>query len=213
MYIFRVIPFFCFCLLFSCSDDKEVAPDQTYQSILGRDENTSLTRDNLYRIRVPKQWKRLDSPLGESLQDTKKSLCEFFIEEDNEKIKIAIHNFPSRNMDDRIPPMAQISRWKRQFDTIDPVRQLTTPQSFSGFVGFLYEGDGTIEDKDNTIMGWTMQVGMEHYRILSGPDFPIQMRADITIKVTGPRDMISKHRDAIISFSRSFELIEEIPAG
>jgi hypothetical protein len=39
-----------------------------------------------------------------------------------------------------------------------------------------------------------------------------QMRSDFTIKAAGPPRLIEKHREAIIRFAQSFELIHEIPA-
>jgi len=213
MIVLKIFLFIALCLLSSCSDNASPSHNHEMQVIASRDEGSSLERYALYRIRVPPEWKRVDATAGESLQDTTKSLCEFLIEEGNERIKITIHNFPSHAIDDRIPPMAQISRWKRQFDSIDPTYQMTAPQSFSGYTGFVYEGKGRISDEDIMVMGWTMQLGPDHYRVLSRPLFPLQMRADITIKVIGPSNLVVRHRDEIFTFARSFELIEEIPAG
>jgi len=166
----------------------------------------------MYRIRVPNAWKLSLFPKEESLKDTTRPLCTFVIEEKEGKINIAIHNFPSLRLDDRIPPGAQIARWQRQFDIINPLCQRTISQSFSGFQGSLYEGRGSINGIDTTILGWAMQMGTDHYRVLSRPRFPRQMRADVTIKASGPSALMTKYRQALIASARSFELIEEIPA-
>jgi hypothetical protein len=200
-------------LQLSCSNQKKT-PSYNFtvmQLIAGRDEGISKEREELYCIRVPAYWKRLDPPRDESLQDTTKSLCEFYLNEGNESIRITLHNFPSQSSDDRIPPMAQISRWKRQFDVLDPSHQLILPQAFSGYAGFLYQGSGKIKGEDVMVMGWSLQIGPEHYRTLSKNFFPSQMRADVTIKASGPRNLVDRYRNDIMAFARSFELIKEIP--
>lgn len=67
------------------------------------------------------------------------------------------------------------------------------------------------------VLGWSLQLSPEHYRMLSHPssaeneDKYQQMRADVTIKAVGPKALTEKHRTKIMAFARSFELIEEIP--
>ena len=181
--------------------------------IRGREGGETNSRVPLYHVRVPLNWVRVEPETHESLLDTTKSICEFYVEEGAQRIRIAIHNFPSQTAEERIPPMAQIARWKRQFETLDLTIQSIVPQSFSGYAGYLYEGKGTVRGQDTTMLGWVLQIGAEHYRMLSRPKFPMEMRSDITIKALGPSTLMVKYRKKIIAFARSFELIEEIPKG
>lgn len=144
-------------------------------------------------------WKKI--PSDGSLLDTKLPIGEYTLEEGS--IRITLHNFPSRTIEDRIPPGAQIARWKKQFPFIE---ESSVPQSFSGYVGFLFEAN----DNNTAVMGWIMQLGPEQYSRLSFPDFPEELRSDVTIKAQGPTHLIQKHRQKIIAFARSFELIQEI---
>lgn len=180
----------------SCSNPIDETNEEYSQRISARDPE----RISLYRIKIPTLWQcQLPAP-DESLVDTRKALCEFMIDD---KIRVTIHNFPAETLDERIPTQAQLQRWKQQLKDVDPISFVTTPQSFSGYVGLLLEGPG--------IMGWSLQLGQQQFRSLSSPEFPSQMRADITIKVTGPAELIQKYRSQIMSATRSFELIEEIP--
>lgn len=165
----------------------------------------------IYRVKVPKTWQcRLPSP-DESIADTTKPLCEFFIREgEQQEIRITIHQFPTEKIDDRTPPQAQISRWKQQFDQLDQNALFIIPQSFSGFVGLLFEASGIMKGKETTVMGWSMQIAGEHYHRMSDHVLK-EMRADVTIKVVGPKTLVSKYRPQLVAFGRSFELIQEIP--
>ncbi len=171
----------------------------------------------IYQVEVPSFWRIQQPPHNESLIDTKLPLCECFIEEDDQKIRITIHNFPTENMEERIPPMAQIARWKQQFKKLDESSVAITPQAFSGFVGFLFEATGIINDEETRMMGWSMQLDAEHYRhLLFAESLKLskefgQMRSDFTIKAVGPSRLIQKYRNDIFSFARHFELIKEIP--
>lgn len=183
----------------------------TYNEILwteieGRDNGISLERKPTYRAKVPKEWVKKNAESNESIFDTRKSLCEFHLPEN---VHITIHNFPSNQLNDRISPQAQIARWKRQFDQWDPTSFSIEPQSFGGFVGFVFEGSGMINGESITMMGWTMQLGVEHYRHLNCS----QMRGDFTIKAVGPNESMQEQRQAIVAFARTFGLIEEIPSS
>lgn len=176
-----------------------------FQTIPGRDEV------DLYRVKTPEICTAVqnnDLPL----QDTRTPIKEFLIKDARGDIKITIHNFPSEKLEDRIPPIAQVKRWEKQFDTIDPRYQRITPQSFSGFTGLLYEGKGSIKGEEKALMAWAMQLGSEHYRTLSRNPFSIQKRSDFTIKAIGPSAAIDAHREQIFLFARSFELLDEIPS-
>ncbi|HEV8052878.1 MAG TPA: hypothetical protein VGP47_10320 [Parachlamydiaceae bacterium] len=217
-------------LLCSCTENPTI-PSIPMQEIKGRDYDGH--RFNVYRVRAPNYWIRKDSFPEESLTDTKKSICEFLIPQGNESIRISIHNFPSESIDQRIPPGAQVARWQRQFEIIYPEESSTSPQAFSGYSGLKFKGVGRLKpeakdhkakdqdqdpkNQDITVIGWTLQLGKDHYRTLSHLPKPSEnnlfreMRADVTIKVVGPKDLMQEHEEEIIAFARSFELIEEIP--
>lgn len=187
----------------ACTSDNKSPPHLVVHEICGRD----LKHTPLYRVKTPIDWQVKRPDDTESLEDTKKSLCEFLIQEGLNQIRITIHNFPSSSIEERIPPSAQILRWKRQFNDIDPLTVSTIPQSFAGFSGVFFESAGKINEIETTMFGWSMQIAPEHYRRLNENE---QMRSCITIKVMGPTDFIEKNRNIIVNFSRSFELIDEI---
>ncbi len=178
-------------LITGCADQPTATP--SLQMIDGRVRGLPI-----YRAEVPHHWHRQDPSAETPLDDTTQPICEFSIDE---QIRITIHNFP----DQKIPPTAQVTRWKRQLNFITTD---TTPVAWGGFAGLQFYG----EDKNSAVLAWAMQIAPEHYRTLSKPSEKYrQMRADYTIKVTGPTDLIESHRNEIISFANSFELIEAIP--
>lgn len=151
---------------------------------------------DLYRVEKPEEWScNIEKDL-QRRQDTRNALAEFTIPHQTGNVTLKIHNFPSYSIDDRVPPQAQVARWRKEPHTV-------APQSFSGFCGLLYQ--------DPQTLAWTLQLGNEHYHTLCSPEFPQEMRSDVTIKAVGPTAAIAERRSQIIAFARSFELIEEIP--
>lgn len=203
-------------LLCGCSERPPASSLHPMQEIKGRDYHGK--RFYVYRARAPLSWIRKDTFPEESLTDTKKSICEFLIVDNGEIIRIAIHNFPSNNIEECIPPAAQVARWQRQFELLLPEESGTEPQAFSGYHGLKFKGIGKIEQTDTMMLGWSLQMGKEHYQVLSHPKNPAdtdlyrEMRADVTIKATGPKELMETYEDEIIAFARSFELIGEIPS-
>lgn len=212
-------------VIFGCAEDNSKAA-YPIQQISGRDEgikkNSAYHRSPIYRAKVPSNWKRKDPDPSESIVDTTKPLCEFIIDDGNgERVRITVHNFPSESSEERIPPNAQVARWKRQFTDLDLTTLSLKPQAYGGFSGVLFEGSGTLADEPVTMMAWTMQLAQEHYSALSfhlslsrSPEERHslkQMRADYTIKAVGPRTLMIKHHRDIVAFGHSFELIQEIP--
>lgn len=197
-----------------CDRSSEFA-SSAMQDIMGRGEEAD--RQSIYRIRAPERWIRRDPLPGESLNDTTKALCEFIILEETETVRISIHNFPSTKIEERVPVEAQLARWRRQFETLDVAQSRTMPQAFSGYVGLLFEGNGILKGKPTMVLGWVLQMAPEHYLMLSRSKSPEdeklynQMRSDVTIKAVGPKALMNKHKQDIIAFGRSFELILEIP--
>lgn len=187
-----------------------------WQAIAGRDEGEG--RQSIYRVKAPISWIRHDPLPTDTLVDTTKALCEFIIMENSDTLRIAIHNFPSMQITDRIPPQAQIARWQRQFESLDKTRSTITPQSFSGYSGLLFYGEGKVQGKETAVLAWSLQLAPEHYRNLQQAVSPKtallfkQIRSDITIKAVGPTELMHKHKQTITNFARTFELIKEIPS-
>lgn len=216
---FALILFIAILAFNLCSCDKH--PQKTIeettelQVIDGRDDGQG--RLSLYRVQAPISWIRHDPLPTDSLKDTTKFLCEFIIMDNDDIIRIAIHNFPSLLISDRISSQAQVARWQRQITSLDPLTTYTIPQSFSGYSGLLFFGEGKMDEKEVAILSWSLQIAPEHYRNLQqeeltkNPSIYSQMRADVTIKAVGPKHSMRKHKQAITKFARSFELIREIP--
>ncbi len=207
----KISLFFLF-LLTSCAQSPKNIPSFTWQEIAGREEqlgSAAIVRRPVYRAKVPSGWERVDPSLESSLSDTTKPIVSFLIDE---KIQITVHNFPSKSLEDRIPPAFQIERWKQQIDEENP---LVEPWGHSGFIGLYFEG----KKGKTTILAWSMQLDSSHYQTLSFLANSVeeeehfkQMKADYTIKVNGPTELIEKHRAYLLLFANSFELIQEIPA-
>lgn len=185
----------------------------SYQLIDGRDEGDPAQRTAIYRVKVPKDWVRKDPGPDESILDSTKALCEFRIIDRDEQIRISVHNFPVETLEQRIAPFAQITRWKKQFDSLANIDTKTIPQAFAGYAGLMFEATGLIKGRKTTVLAWSMQLAPEHFRNLSSDNHASirQKRADFTIKAVGPPSLMDKYKPAILNFAKSFELIEEIP--
>lgn len=181
--------------------------------ISARDDGQSLDRPHIYRAIVPANWECRPLLALESIADTTKPNCEFFIRENGQTIRITIHTFPASDIDKRIPPQAQITRWKKQIAQMDPLSASVTPISYGGFGGLRFEGEGLVNDIPTKIMGWSMQLAPIYLRQLGLERQPHDRlkQADFTIKAVGPPFMMKQHRSAIEIFAESFELIDELP--
>jgi len=196
--------------LMSLSCKREVPPPIfSVVEIAGRE-----TQEPIYRMKMPDGWEH-QQPTG-SLTDTTKALAEFFLRTPTGTIRLTFHNFPYERPEQDIPPVAQVTRWKRQFEHLDP--SSTDPKSFSGFIGFSFEGSGKLSGENKMMLGWAMQLAPQHVQFLQTPRNHVeasrfrQMRASITIKAVGPQELMAAHRKAIIAFAESFELIDELPS-
>jgi hypothetical protein len=183
-------------LICGCSQDPPRSPADSWQQIACRDEHYTP----LYRAKIPAGW--LLKKVEGSLEDTTKPNCEFLIDG---SIRLTVHTFPFTHSNGRIPPAAQLFRWKQQFEFLDPMRTQVTSQAHGGFTGLFLEGNGTQNGKDTAILAWSMQLGSEYNQV------PPLLKADYTIKVLGPPEKIAIHRKEILQFANSFELIEELP--
>lgn len=207
----------CLCLLSSCADSSPSSvPSSTSSTQIISGRNYGERRFPVYRVRVPNGWVRRDILPEEPLTDTTKPIVEFLIPGGTEHIRISIHNFPSDTIEQRIPPSGQVARWQRQLHELVATESHTMPQAFGGFVGLAYRGVGKLNQVDMMILGWTLQIGDVHYRMLSSSsqnsNLYREMRADVTIKAVGPKNLMESMEEDILAFARSFELIEEIPS-
>ncbi len=207
----------CGALLFlstACSSSPSSLNSNEWQYFSGRNTEASLEKPLIYRARVPDSWQRTTPLSSESILDTRKPLSEFLIGNEECSIRLTLHNFPTSSMEERVPPIAQISRWKKQFDYLEAVSINVIPLSQGGFSGLYFEASGIQHEIPVTVIGWSMQLAPEHYRTLaqSTNDISIQMRSDYTIKAIGSPDSILKHKKHLIEFAKTFELIHEIPS-
>lgn len=199
------------CVLSGCSRSPSPTPTTSWQEICGRDNG----RVPIYRAKVPSNWQRRDPTPDTSLFDSTLSLCEFLIVEGTQQIKITIHNFPTNAIEERIPPSAQIARWKQQFESLDPASLSIASEAYAGFSGLFFEASGILHKEHATIIAFAMQIAPSHYYRLQTSeqeDALKQMRADYTIKAVGPVEWMAQNKQSILAFARSFELIQEIPS-
>ncbi|MEC7840502.1 MAG: hypothetical protein VX777_10735 [Chlamydiota bacterium] len=171
----------------------------------------------IYQIKVPVSWTQIPPTASDPLLDTKVPIYSFFFQSGEDAATVTIHNFPSNNIADRIPPMAQVIRWKEQFKDINETELSITPQSFGGYAGYRFEGAGSTEGGSSSVIAWAMQLPPEHYHSLNFPlkdssaEVRNQMKADYTIKIVGSYKMLMEHKNTIDKAARSFRLIKEIP--
>jgi hypothetical protein len=204
-------------LLSSCeTHPPENSPRLIPVEIRGRDNGISAKALPIYRVKAPLSWNFFPPAPTESLSNTIKPLCEWAIEDPAGPIRITVHNFPTDSIEQRIPPSAQVARWQKQFDQLDPLSSSITQVSFAGFSGLLFEGSGLMNQTQTSVLAWIMQMAPEHYQSLSlhanTSDKSKQQRADFSIKIIGPRESMETHKRTLLAFAQSFELIDEIPS-
>lgn len=218
--IFATLCFLILSLCTGCTQGPE--KKMTTQWIHGRNDELTLDRPLLYRAVTQADWIRKDPLEGDSLNDTTKSICEFYIRENDQSIRITLHTFPIRkefmsNLSissiSSISPQAQVARWKDQFEEIDLISVQVKPVSQGGFSGLFFEGQGKIKGISTQVMGWSMQLAPIYARQLSQSKNPQDFNkcADYTIKASGPPELLNKHRRELMAFSKTFELIDELP--
>ncbi|WP_068466537.1 hypothetical protein [Candidatus Protochlamydia phocaeensis] len=199
-------------LVESCQTQSVPFSEWTWQILNGREEKPGDPRPSLYRAKVPLAWIRKDPAPTDSIIDTTKPICEFYIPTEKEPLRLTIHTFPVISAESRIPPSAQVARWKNQFDALDPLHVYVKSLSQGGFIGLLLEAHGIYQGQKQVMLGWSVQLAPEYDRMLAiSSSFDKQRRADYTIKIVGAPELIDKHRHALFLFANSFELIEELP--
>lgn len=193
-------------LLSSC--ETQTADKQFYTPIQARDTGNSSERPFLYRIALPSNWETKAD--HKSVQDTMLPIAEFVYHDNHGDIRLTVHNFPYVSQDQRIPPEAQLARWKKQLDPLN--EQLTTRQAFAGFVGLHLWAEGYLQNTLSAMSAWSMQLAPELDReLMHTKGFDPQTRSDITIKATGPLRLMEEKQEEIASIARSFELITPLP--
>lgn len=199
-----IIRILCLLSLFSLQGCQSPSEDSITEYSVINDR----THRPLYHAIISQDWLKEDPSPQASLEDTMKPICTLQIED----IKITVHNFPSSAIEQRIPPQAQIQRWKKQFSPLDEESVTITPVGHSGFLGAQFEASGLIDGKETATLAWIMQLAPEHYYSISSR-FPqdTQRKADWTIKAVGPKESLEKHKQSLLLFAQSFELIDEIP--
>lgn len=202
-------------LLTSCETKSSSKTSINTVGIFGR-ENQSLNKEDgvIYEIDVPYDWICKEPIRDDTILDTKKPIYEFIIEEEDEDILITIYNFPGSTLEERIPPIAQINRWKQQFTTLDENLSQVSKEVFGGFTGLKFQGVGKIKGEEKMVIGWIMQLPQEHYFSINfsekNKNRLENLRADYTIKVTGTAELIMKHHQSIEKAVKSFRLNSEI---
>lgn len=203
-------------LLFTGVGCSSPSPSQkvfSVQEVKGRNDYP------VYRLKIPPQWEMAETSSAISLKDTTQPLCSWTRQAEEGALRITLHNFPSPSMEARIPPQAQIERWKRQLTPLDPAQTMVTPQAFSGFTGFLFEGSGKHKEEEIRMMAWVMQLAPEHWNRLEvyqeilhpvQKEYLDQMRADFTFKIMGPPAAVARHHQEILAAARSIELIQDL---
>lgn len=200
-------------LAVGCNSSNDASKnDYSWQEIAGRDEGEPSTRFNLYRAKVPLDWQRIDPVKDDSNADSKLSICEYIIGSGDGATRLTVHNFPSMNMQARIPPTAQINRWKQQFQQLKVTDFTTQAVAKGGYIGLQLAATGIMEGQPCMVLGWSLQLAPEQYLNMQEDNFiQRQRRSDYTIKAVGSPASILANRDEIELFAHSFELIEEIP--
>lgn len=182
--------------LAACDVDHD-ASRTVVDTISGREQ-----QNDLWHIRRPVEWTLKDA--SPSLRDSRLANKEYEIED---AISLVIHSFPSQTIEKRIPPLAQVQRWKAQFDRSPPPQFHLSPQAFSGYAGFLLEGEGRIKGKEVRMLAWALSLSPKAYFSLKNPE----SRSEITIKVVGSEEMVNLHEESILKAVRTLGLIEAIP--
>jgi hypothetical protein len=177
----------------SCGNHERTNKDQASHliTLCGRDGGAPI-----YQAGIPPSWKRINPKSHQILTDTTLPICSF----EAGNILITVHNFPYTSLEQRVPPLAQIERWKGQFGLQDGD---VTPVAHGGFGGFRLEG---YDPYGTGLIAYAMQMTPILFRSISNP----QIKADYTLKAVGPSSEIEAEKGLIDAFAKSFELIEPI---
>ncbi len=193
----------CFLFLCACSETSNTA---TPLEILGRsDRDTLSSRKPVYRMVIPEGWDIALPSADLPLIDTTEPLLTL----KKDDITVTFHSFPLQQIDQQIPPIAQIERWKKQFRELYEITVVITPFSVSGFTGLQFEATGISKGEETGMLAWSMNLSRDFFPKL--PHEAFQEKGDWTLKAVGPIDAIQLNRSDLLSLARSLELIREIP--
>jgi len=191
--------------LVECSSSENLLSSQL-EELEGR-----LKGSAIYRAQIPPSWIRVPLESDAYLHDTTLPIAIFTFD----GIHLTIHNFPTQKIEESVAPDMQAMRWQKQFDSLEAAKNAMTAVAHGGFAGLVFEASGVLKGQRRGVIGMAMQIAPQHYRALSLDPYRErrfrQMRADYTIKAVGPVESLEKHKEEIISFAESFELIDEIP--
>lgn len=194
------------CSFFLCSCSTEPHNKINSLEILGRsDIETLSSRQPIYRMQIPEGWLTIIPAKELPLVDTTEPLLTL----KKDDVTITFHNFPVSDITQRVPPIAQITRWKKQFRELYEITVVITPYAVSGFTGLQFEAKGTQKGEHRGILAWSMQLTPELFQKL--PDSAVQQKADWTLKAVGPAETVDLLHQEISDLARSIELLTEIP--
>lgn len=200
---------FVIFIYLTCACTSET-PSTNWQTFPSRDNGNPLERIESYRAKVPSHWIRQDPSSTESIADTTKPNAAYQI---GKSIYLTIYTFPAEKFSLRIPPGAQVARWKKQFQELDLTSLMVEPTAHAGFTGLYFYAEGKQKNQLTAVLGHAMQLAYPHWiklNSLSGRHYPREMVIDYTIKAVGPPDDLLEYKEEITSFANSFELIHEL---
>lgn len=197
------------CIAWGC--EKSTTPSYKEVFAYGRGEDSSP----VYRLFIPQDWETL--PLSEQGKvDSREPNLTLLAPIGDKKLPIYFHNFPVANLNERIPPEAQVQRWKEQIPKI--VFEKTEPVSRGGFFGLYAQIEGAKEERAIKTLAVAMQLDPTFARDLSQRHETLidanalaQTLADYTLKCMGSEEEIEKIKEAFEKIAASIELIEELP--
>lgn len=156
----------------------------------------------IYSAKIPGNWVIIMPKEDADLKDTKIPLISFNLPDG---ILVTFHTFPGDSLENRIPPMAQIERWKNQFKGKDFE---LIPLSRCGFGGYCLR----IFD-DSGMIGYAMQLTPTLFQSMLYPHFKIEelyfteMRGDFTVKAIGKGSALEREQKIIDDFVKSLKWI------
>lgn len=207
-----------FFILASCEQSTS-KPALVWQEIAGRDnqpESGAIIRYPLYRIKIPQEWQRVDPEPHQSIADTTLPLVTYLIKTPDGEIKFTVHHFPPLTSKKGIPPLAQVNRWKGQFDELEATHNSLEPQAFSGFVGWKFDAEGLLHESATAMLAWALELSPEHgtkiipFGTAEERRYSLQIKADVTLKFVGPASAVALQRKVLINAARTFELIPDL---
>lgn len=199
--------YLCFIFLTFLVSSCENTPEEQLQiiEVKGRSERARLTpKLETYRMMVPQGWEIEFPPDEDPLLDTTMPLLTLRFGD----VVAVFHNFPAESLEQRIPPIAQVTRWKKQFESLSEPTLQIFPFATSGFTGLQFEAVGIQKNEPIKVLAWSMQLTPELFQRL--PEHASQQKGDWTLKASGPPDQLEMVQEDLFRVARSIELLEEL---